>query len=159
ARGLRADHDGGVSGHSCPPAPVPVGGPRASRVAVRLLYSRLSDDDPRLLARASQPDRRGNPGGPGGSPLSMYWLSGHCGGRRRRGAAHECGNAEARKRGSAMSSSAFPRFRVSPFPSLRALSVSRPVHTALGQPRVGQVLAAFTRSCYVDLEGRIVALV
>jgi len=58
-----------------------------------------------------------------------------------------------------MSSSAFPRFRVSPFPSLRALSVSRPVHTALGQPRVGQVLATFDRSSYLDMDGQIVALV
>lgn len=42
---------------------------------------------------------------------------------------------------------------------LRARSVSRRIHDLVGHPRAGRVLAAFTRSCYLDLDGRIVALV
>ncbi len=46
-----------------------------------------------------------------------------------------------------------------PVASLRARSVSRRIADALSRPASGQVLAAFERSCYVDLDGQIVALV
>ncbi len=42
---------------------------------------------------------------------------------------------------------------------LRALSISARVHASLARPRCGHVLAAFPRSCYLDLDGRIVALI
>lgn len=58
-----------------------------------------------------------------------------------------------------MSSSAFPRFPVSAFPVLRARSVSRRIHAVLSRPQTGYVLATFARSCYLDFDGQIVALV
>lgn len=42
---------------------------------------------------------------------------------------------------------------------LRALSISTRVHASLARPRSGHVLAAFSRSCYLDLDGQVVALV
>lgn len=42
---------------------------------------------------------------------------------------------------------------------LRAVSISTAVNAFLQAPRVGTVLATFTRSCYLDLAGRIVAVV
>jgi len=42
---------------------------------------------------------------------------------------------------------------------LPAHSISRPIREYLRIPRTGTVLATFRRSCYVDLEGRIIALV
>lgn len=42
---------------------------------------------------------------------------------------------------------------------LHALSISRGVHAVLSRPRTGHVLANFTRSCYLDLEGQIIAVV
>lgn len=43
--------------------------------------------------------------------------------------------------------------------SVKALSLSAGIRDYLRQPRSGRVLAVFHRSCYLDLEGRIVALV
>lgn len=42
---------------------------------------------------------------------------------------------------------------------MRALSISRPVAAFLGEPRTGTVVATFPRSCYLDLAGRIAAVV
>lgn len=43
--------------------------------------------------------------------------------------------------------------------AVKAKSVSRRVQEFLNRPRSGQVLATFARSCYLDLDGQIVALV
>lgn len=42
---------------------------------------------------------------------------------------------------------------------LHALSISRSIAGFLAQPRSGSVIATFKRSCYLDLDGRIVAVV
>src|SRR5947199_22331 len=120
---------------------------------MRLLYPRLSDDDPRLLARVSQPDRGGNPGGPGGSPLSMHRLSGNCGGRRRRGAEAKVGNPHARSAGLGRSSG------MKTHALLQARSLNRRIGNYLRQPRAGYILATFDRSSYLDMDGQIVALI
>lgn len=48
---------------------------------------------------------------------------------------------------------------VSSIARLRSVSISKPVHAFLQVPRAGTVLATFSRSCYLDFEGRIVAVV
>lgn len=47
----------------------------------------------------------------------------------------------------------------SPITRLHALSISRGVYDYLSAPHAGRILATFSRSCYLDLEERIVALV
>src|SRR5947199_10760958 len=120
---------------------------------MRLLYPRLSDDDPRLLARVSQPDRGGNPGGPGGSPLSMHRLSGNCGGRRRRGAEAKGGNPHARSAGSWRSVGMKTRAL------LQERSLNRRNSNYLRQPRAGYILTTFAPSSYLDIVWTIVATV
>lgn len=46
-----------------------------------------------------------------------------------------------------------------PGPRVRASSISARVHASLARPRSGAVLAVFPRSCYLDLDEQIVALV
>ncbi|MBI2247959.1 MAG: DUF2877 domain-containing protein [Armatimonadetes bacterium] len=48
---------------------------------------------------------------------------------------------------------------ISSIARLRSVSISKPVHAFLQVPRAGTVLSTFTRSCYLDFEGRIVAVV
>src|SRR2546428_9012286 len=129
---------------------------------MRLLHPGISDDDPRILARVSQPERRRNPGSAGGSSLPVHRLSGYCRSGFRRGAASGDGNpharsagsgrrgAQARKRGNAnMRARAL----------LRVLSVSQRLAGFFIEPHRGNVLATFDRSCYLDMDGQIIALV
>ncbi len=52
-----------------------------------------------------------------------------------------------------------PRYLARRTNNLSALSMSRSVREYLQVPREGTILATFRRSCYLDLEGRIIALV
>src|SRR5438552_14113427 len=83
----------------------------------------------------------------------MYWLSGHCGGRRRRGAEAKGGNPHARSAGSGRSAGMKTRAL------LQARSLNRRIGNYLRQPRAGYILATFDRSSYLDMGGQIVALV
>src|SRR5256712_7355099 len=137
---------------------------------MRLLHAGISDDDPRILARVSQPERRRNPGSAGGSSLPVHRLSGYCRSGFRRGAASGDGNPHARSAGSgrrgaqarkpprrlgAERGNANMRARA----LLRGLSVSQRLARVFIEPHRGNVLATFDRSCYLDMDGQIVALV
>src|SRR3989449_5318960 len=138
---------------------------------MRLLHPRISDDDPRILARVSQPERRRNPGSAGGSSLPVHRLSGYCRSGFRRGTASGDGNPHARSAGSgrrgaearkpprrlgAERGNANMRARAA---LLRVLSVSQRLAGFFIEPHRGNVLATFDRSCYLDMDGQIVALV
>src|SRR2546428_6024975 len=137
---------------------------------MRLLHAGISDDDPRILARVSQPERRRNPGSAGGSSLPVHRLSGYCRSGFRRGAASGDGNPHARSAGSgrrgaqarkpprrlgAERGNANMRARA----LLRGLSVSQRLARVFIEPHRGNVLATFDRSCYLDMDGQIIALV
>lgn len=47
----------------------------------------------------------------------------------------------------------------SPHTQVQAFSISRSVQEFLARPHAGTVLATFARSCYLELDGRIIALV
>src|SRR3989442_8822113 len=117
---------------------------------MRLLHPGISHDDPRILARASQPNRGRHPESAGRSSLPVHRLSGYCGGGIRRGDEAEDGNTGTRERGNAAMKTR---------PLRQARSVSRRIGDYLRQPRAGYILATFDRSCYLDMDGQIVALV
>src|SRR5256712_3039303 len=137
---------------------------------MRLLHPGISDDDPRILARVSQPERRRNPGSAGGSSLPVHRLPGYCRSGFRRGAASGDGSPHARSAGSgrrgaqarkpprrlgAERGNANMRARA----LLRVLSVSQRLAGFFIEPHRGNVLATFDRSCYLDMDGQIIALV